>query len=104
MDLRSARAASAAEARAKPGPPIFVANLKAGGSVHRIAPGSHQVPRPQRRTHCGWHYGKGGTLVNTFTRLGGSGRRCRRCFAEPDAEHDRKMPLDSESESISEFG
>ena len=102
MDLRSAQPLASAGG---PTPPIFVANLKMGGSVHRIAPGMDQLPRPKRRTNCGWRYGKGGTLISTFTRLDGSGKQCRKCFpsSTPAAERDRKNEDDSVTDSIGEF-
>ena len=91
-------------AQTGPTPPIFVANLK-GGSVHRIMPGSQQMPRPKKRTQCGWRYGKGGTLITTFTRLDGSEKRCRKCFAcrAPKAEHGRKNEDGGQTDSIGEF-
>ena len=102
MDFPSAQPVASAEG---PTPPIFVANLKVGGSVHRIAPGMDQLPRPKRRTTCGWRYGKGGTLISTFTRLDGSGRRCRKCFpsSTPEAEHDPNNEDCGVTDSIEEF-
>ena len=57
----------------------FVCNLKDGGRCHLVMAAALDLPRPRRRTICGWRFGAGGSLAATITSVKVSAL-CRRCF------------------------
>ena len=58
---------------------IIVCNLKDGGRCHMVAAAVMDIPRPRRRTICGWRFGSGVSLAASITSVKG-GALCRRCF------------------------
>ena len=57
----------------------IVCNLKDGGRCHMVAAAVMDIPRPRRRTICGWRFGSGVSLAASITSVKG-GALCRRCF------------------------
>ena len=58
---------------------LFVVNLRAGGTIHKLAADAFTQPRRRRKTSCGWSFGLAVSSVKVCTRVIHKSR-CRKCF------------------------
>ncbi len=58
---------------------LFVVNLRAGGTIHKLAADAFTLPRRQRKTSCGWWFWIKVSSVKVCTRVIHKSR-CRKCF------------------------
>ena len=70
----------------------FVVNVRDGGRCHRVVGTAMELPRPRRRTACGWRFGAATSFAVSRSVKWGS--LCRKCFPNAADHHVSLSPIE----------